>query len=139
MSQPRWRRLLPDSSQLWLLAAVLVVVVFGVSFFSLAGEKSQALAKERGVQEQLQTLQEQNRLLRQAQAEAERGDNVDVQARRYFGYSNPGETRVIAPPARSMPKPPPAVPDGPVAQEPPWAGWWQQLQQLLPALTNDGN
>jgi cell division protein FtsB len=130
MSQPWWRRLLPDTSQLWILAAVLAVIFFGVSFFNLASEKTQLAVKQRAAQQQLQTLEEQNQRLREAQAEAESGANIEMTARLYFGYSYPGETRIIArPPAMKTPEPGP-VSDVQPASEPFWMSLWKRLPHL---------
>ncbi len=128
MPQPRWRRLLPDLSQLWILAAVLAVIFFGVSFFNLAGEKTQVLVKQRAAQQQLQILEEQNQRLRQALAEAESGANVETAARLYFGYSYPGESRIVArTPAVAGTEAEP-IPEAPQASEP----FWMRLWKLLP-------
>ena len=129
MSQPRWRRLLPAVSQLWILAAVLAVIFFGVSFFNLAGEKAQVLAKQRAAEQQLQILGEQNQRLQDALSESKSGANTVMLARLYFGYSYPGETRIVAPAALRSTLADPA-PDVSQASEPLWISLWNRLSQL---------
>jgi cell division protein FtsB len=130
MSQPRWRRLLPDTSQLWILAAVLAVIFFGVSFLNLATEKTQVVAKQRAVQQQLQTLGEQKQRLREALTEAETGANIEMKARLYFGYSYPDETRIVALPPSVQAAAPAPVTEVPQASEPFWMSLWKRLSQL---------
>jgi cell division protein FtsB len=130
MSQPRWRRLLPDTSQLWILAAVLAVIFFGVSFLNLAGEKSQVMARQRAVQQQLQTLEEQNQRLREALAETQTGANIEMKARLYYGYSFPGETRIVALPSSVQAEAPAPVTEVPQASEPFWMSLWKRLSHL---------
>jgi hypothetical protein len=129
MSQPRWRRLLPETSQLWILAAVLVVIFFGVSFFNLAAEKTRATSKLQEAQQRVDILVAQNGLLAKAAAEGERGDNIDELARRYFGYSLKDETRFVAPAVAAttfVPMPAPnASPEGPL-----WQSLWGWLGSL---------
>jgi cell division protein FtsB len=130
MSQPRWRRLLPDTSQLWILAAVLAVIFFGVSFFNLASEKSQVMARQRAAQRQLQTMEEQNQRLREALVEAQTGANIEMKARLYYGYSYPGETRIIALSSSLQPEATAPVSEASQASEPFWMSLWKQLTQL---------
>ncbi len=130
MSQPRWRRLLPDTSQLWILAAVLAVIFFGVSFLNLAGEKAQFVARQRAVQQQLQTLEEQNQRLREALAEADTTANIELKARSYYAYSYPGETRIVAVSPSARAGAPAQVSEVPPASEPFWMSLWKRLVHL---------
>jgi hypothetical protein len=145
MSQPRWRHFLPDRSQLWILAAVLLVMVAGVSFFNVFAAKATALANQRQVQAQLDRLAEQNRLLQervsQAQAGNQPGGDVEVRARQYFGLGYPGETRIVGQEGRattSQPTAPITTTAAPsqAAPTPFWEGWWKTLRA---GLTNSGN
>jgi hypothetical protein len=141
MSQQRWRRLLPDSSQLWILAAVLVVIFGGVSFVNVASAKSEALARKRAVQGQLQQLHEQRQLLEAARAT--HSQTVELQARRYFGFSFAGETKIIGkvaqPAGTATPGPVPApalTPDDEAVSPPIWQGWWDKAVSTLTNIPN---
>jgi hypothetical protein len=149
MSQPRWQRFLPDRSQLWILGAVLLLIVAGVSFFNVFSAKAAALAGQRQVQAQLDRLNVQNRLLRerltQVQSGNRPGGDVEVRAHQYFGLAYPGETHIVGQSApatvmtdtkspASMGETAPA--DAQPAPTPFWEGWWKTLQASLTKLRN---
>ena len=121
----RWRRFLPDRSQLWIPLAVLILVVAGAGFMNLASSRSLALAENRAVAAQVVQLEEQQERLNGALATSLDSGNGEVKGREYFGLSQPNETRVVAEPFVVAPEPlqaPAETQDGPY-----WLEWWKRL------------
>ncbi len=128
MSQPWWRRLLPDRSHLLLLAGLAALVVATMGFIELYNIRSEALADHERAAAQVDQLREQNQMLQEALSEGQRGDNIEPRARQYFKYSRPGEKKVLF----QTPAPPTPTPVPPEDYRPPGRSAWQDwLNRLL--------
>jgi Flp pilus assembly protein TadG len=92
MSYQRLQRFLPDRSGVMLLAIALTAALALLGFGSLAISKSEALAHQYRVRQQLETLQEQNRLLVAALDQAQHGQNIVPRAWQYYHRLPPGLT-----------------------------------------------
>ena len=129
MTEQRWRRLLPEGRHLLLVASLAALALAVVGFISLYQIKVEALAERSMAQTQVRQLLDQNQQLRDALARAQRGDNVEPQARRYFKMGRPGDKLILA---QSVATPDPQssrVPfSGSEAGNPPyWRLWLEQL------------
>jgi len=92
MSYRRLRGLLPDRSGVMLLAIALTAALALLGFGNLVISKSEALAHQYRVRQQLETLQEQNRLLVAALEQAQHGQNIVPRAWQYYHRLPPGLT-----------------------------------------------
>ncbi len=81
---------LPDRSGVMLLALALTAALALLGFGSLVISKSEALAHQHQVGQQLETLHEQNRLLVAALEQAQHGQNIVPRAWQYFHRLPPG-------------------------------------------------
>jgi cell division protein FtsB len=125
MSGQQWRRFIPTGSQFIILGVVAVSLFAVVSFFNLTMTKGEALAKQAEAQIRLDLLKAQRQELEAALAQAQRGDHIESQARRYFNFSLPGETVIVLKRA-SAPVVAPAATSR-TAAPPYWSDWWRRL------------
>jgi hypothetical protein len=92
MSHRRLLRFLPDRSGVMLLAIALTVSLALLGVGNLVISKSEALAHQYQVRQQLETLQEQNRMLVAALEQAQHGQNIVPRAWQYYHRLPPGLT-----------------------------------------------
>ncbi len=119
-----WWRLPLTGGHLWMVAGLTFAVIAAVGFVNLYQVRAESLAAYARAQAQVQQLQEQHDLLQTALDQAQRGDNVDPQARRFFKYSRPGEKRLVV---ESPPPPAPVSPSNPQSSPPYWRQWLDRL------------
>ncbi len=119
-----WRRLPLTGGRIWVAVGLAFAVIAAVGFINLYQVRAESLAAYRRAQAQVQQLQEQHDLLQAALDQAQRGDNVEPQARQYFKYSRPGEKRLVV---ESAPPPTPVPPSNPESSPPYWRQWLNRL------------
>ncbi|HEX9117281.1 MAG TPA: hypothetical protein VGA61_14530 [Anaerolineae bacterium] len=130
MSQ-QWRRFLPESKHLILAAVVAVLVLIGVGFASLYQLKGEALAERAAAAAQVEQLQAQKGQLVDELDKAQRGENVEPQARDLFKVARPGDKVIIAVPATPVgaqsPSSLPTSAGNDSANPPYWREWLERL------------
>jgi type II secretory pathway pseudopilin PulG len=123
----RWRRFLPERSQLIILVGVLAILYAGVAFVNLAMAKSAALRENQAAQTKVDALQEQQQRLRLALGEAQQGYNIEPRARQYFNLGRKGEKAVVLQPV--APATAPETAPQPASGPPYWTEWWKRLTE----------
>ncbi len=125
----RLLRLLPDRSGLMLLAIAVTAALALLGFGNLVISKSEALAEQYRAQQQLLTLQEQQRGLLSALEQAEQGQNIIPRAWQLYHRVPPGLT--------VLEEQPPEGGAGVAAGDSDGLPMWVQLvEQLRLTLTN---
>ena len=128
MSYRRLLRFLPDRSGVMLLVIALTAALALLGFGNLVISKSEALAHQYQVRQQLETLQVQNRLLVAALEQAQHGQNIMPRAWQYYHRLPPGITVIEGDsPAGDTSA---QRPDGP----PVWVQLMEQIRQNLTEL-----
>jgi cell division protein FtsB len=127
VSQPQWRRFLPEGKHLILVLVLGFLVLAGVVFASLSQMRLEAEAAQASAAAQVQQLQGQKAQLEDTLDHVERGDNLEADARRYFNVARPGD-KVIVGQAPEQDSSAPEV----RGEEPSAPPYWQQwLDRLL--------
>ncbi len=131
MSQPQWRRYLPEGKHLIWAAGLALLVLVGVGFASLYQLKVEALAERQAAAAQVEQLQAQRKQLAQELDKAQREDNVEPEARDLFKVARPGDKVIVAEPPTPFGAQSPATPAPPGTRQvsPPY--WQQWLDRLL--------
>ncbi len=125
MGMGRWLKLLPDGSQLLVLAGILAAVFATISFTGLALTKSAAVARYEAAKARYEQTMDQQQRLEYELVQAQRETNIRLQAYRFFRLLPPGV--VVVEPEESSDSGTQWVSGG--SQPPYWAEWIKLLSQ----------
>jgi hypothetical protein len=124
-----YRRLLPDRSAVMLLAIAVTAALALLGFGNLVIIRREALTEQQQVRQQLEVLQEQNRMLLSALEKAQHRQNIAPRAYQYYHRVPPGQIIFEEQPVEGAVTVQPGSTEGP-------ALWMQWVEQLRLTLTN---
>jgi hypothetical protein len=118
----RLSRLIPGRPGLVLILGIAALVVFTMGFADLALTRRAMTARHDAVNQKVERLEEQNRLLQEDLNRAQKDQHVPQRAWEYFGLAPKGTGVIVG-----EPKPAEAQPAVTEAREPFWRAWLRRL------------